>query len=431
MIYKKKLFLLIFFAAVSVKAETLSFETIWSEIKKSSSAMQAADLQKEALREGLSRADRHWLPRLYLDARAYQTNDPSSAFFGILQQRQVTASDFTPSDLNHPSDKTFTQGAIGLDWALYEGGLKSAQVDMYSHSLQAQKFAAQQVELEQFTQTAMAYANIALAEKQTNKLQRINDELNKLIKNYQLGSRSNPVGYSGLLGMKSLANRISGLLTQMKAQGESQKQVLKEMGLNTQEWSPEKIESEKFVEKYLNVENSERSFKSRALLENVKVSESLTQMEQARFLPRIGAFAESYLFKGDRDIANGYTAGLYLQWSLFDPSDFGRLSESRLKSQASAKYVEASLQQERAERQSYENSIQALHENLKLLSDSDKLMEEQAKMSSVLFKNGSISALQFVEILNRRVDLIDQQTQAESQLLKSSVEYASRNGELK
>jgi outer membrane protein TolC len=133
-------------------------------------------------------------------------------------------------------------------------------------------------------------------------------------------------------------------------------------------------------------------------------------------------FAEGYMFNGDRDTANGYTAGLYLQWNLFNPADYGTLKEARLKSMAAEKYSEAMEQRERAEGKALEKAITAYKENLQLLNDSQKILAEQTQVTETLFKNGSINALQFVEVLSRRADVVDNQTEASLGLLKASSE---------
>jgi hypothetical protein len=46
-------------------------------------------------------------------------------------------------------------------------------------------------------------------------------------------------------------------------------------------------------------------------------------------------------------------------------------------------------------------------------------MTEQTNMMRGLFQNGSISALQFVEVLARRVDLIEARTRTESSVVDS------------
>lgn len=401
-------------SAQGARAQSVSFEEIWTQIRTTSPAREAAYLSTESLSEGERRVSRHWLPHVYLDARTYRTNDPGNVFFGLLEQRKVDSTDFSPNSLNHPDTMTFTRGALGVEMPLYEGNMKMNQQALYEHALQAQSATSEQIEVEQFSRVSQAYGSLAVLVNQIQKLADIDKEMTKLIESYKIGQKSNPVGYSGLLGMKSLANRVTGLLEQYRAQQKGYFNSLREMGFNRNQWAPEPFDSTAFAERYLGSAFEDRE--SRFIIagrENAKVNQKMADMEKARFLPRFGAVAESYLFVGARDTSNGYAAGVYLQWNLFDPSDFGKHKEAQLKAMASEKQVEAMIQQENAERNSLQEQNRAMKINLKLLLDSDQLLHEQMKVATTLFRNGSISALQLVEILNRRTDLVVQQSELE------------------
>lgn len=406
--------------SVGARAETVPFDKVWSSIAQNSPGLKAADLQTQAAAEAKDRAGRHWLPRLYIDAKAYQTNAPGQSFFGLLEQRSLRQSDFNPDYINNPDSETFTRGALGVDLPLYEGGLKSAQVGLQNHLHQSQAKEATGAKVEQYSQAANAYGTIGLLEKQRQKLLGLKQVIERLLKNYQIGVKSNPVGYSGLLGLKSLANRAQGVLVQYEAQLEAAHLNLKELGFAIANWSPQEYETVTFVEKYLNSQNIEPSFQTESLKEKYLIAQEVVRMEKARYLPRVGAFAESYIFNGRRDSANGYTAGLYLQWNLFNSSDYGIHKEAQIKSMAAQKYSEAMEQKERAEKMSLDQTIGALKSNIRLLDDSQNILHEQSQVTEALFKNGSINALQFVEVLNRRVDLIVSQTEVGLSLLQAS-----------
>lgn len=413
----------------TVAANTLSFAEIWRKVSESSPAQEGARLRTQSVEESLSRAKNHWLPKVYLDARSYRTNDPGNSFFGLLEQRKVETTDFSPNPLNHPNSQTFTRGALGLNLAFYEGGMKQAQTEMFRHQVASQKLLASQIELEQYAQSGFAYGMIASRQTQKAKFKELSGEISKLMKRYQLGQKSNPVGYSGLLGMKSLANRIAGLVEQLEAQENASYGVLKEMGIKEVNWIPQSFDARAFVDQYLSTPQSlqeSRSYKTLAEIEETQAANQASTMEKARYLPRAGAFAEAYLFNGSRATSNGYTAGLYLQWNLFDPSDFGRYKEAKLQAMAADQFTQASIQRENAEQKNLLETIRALRSNLARLDESDKLLSEQTRVSSTLFKNGSINALQFVEILNRRTDLISLQSEAEMSLLKTATEQIKK-----
>ncbi|WP_415063065.1 TolC family protein [Bdellovibrio sp.] len=413
-------FLQLMIFGLSAQAEQVSFGKVWNSISQTSPGLKAAELQSQAAVEAKDRAGRHWLPRLYLDARSYQTNAPGQSFFGLLEQRSLRQTDFNPDAINNPDSEVFTRGSLGVDLPLYEGGMKSAQVSLQNHLSQSQDHEAAGVRVEQYSEVAKAYGSLGLLEQQKQKLLNLKQIIDRLLKSYQIGVKSNPVGYSGLLGLKSLSNRVQGLLVQYEAQSRAYYVALKEMGYTENQWSPQAEETIVFVEKYLASHSEEASFQVESLKEKSMVAQEASKMEKARFLPRVGAFAESYIFNGSRDTANGYTAGLYLQWSLFNPSDYGTHKEAQIKSLAAQKYTEAMEQKERAEKLSLDQAIQALKANIRLLEDSQKILIEQSQVAESLFKNGSINALQFVEVLNRRVDLVTSQADAGMNLLQAA-----------
>ncbi|MCB9072266.1 MAG: TolC family protein [Bdellovibrionaceae bacterium] len=421
----KYLFLLTFFLWNDlIFAQTLSFEDVWKQIDSQSLAQQSAELQVQSLQESQQRASRHWLPKVYVDMKSYRTNDPGASFFGVIEQRALSNADFNAAQINNPAAATYSRGAVGLDFSLYEGGMKSNQVDMLKKSVQAQQEFSNQTKIDQYAQVGYLYGGIGVLQKTQLRLTALKTEVDNLLKKYQLGSRSNPVGYSGLLGMKSLAHRVTGLMTATQSQTSAYYNSLREFGVSQTNWYPETVSSQQFIDKYLfaNIVPSEEqsSYKVDSLKMHARATEFAAKMERARFLPQVGAFAEGYMFKGSRDTANGYMAGLYLRWNLFNSTDYGAYKEARLRAQAMERGSQAEAQRERAERKGVVQSLQALKENLDLMTDSDKLLDEQVKTTRTLFKNGSINALQMAEVLNRRADLIAQLNDIELKLLESA-----------
>lgn len=409
----------------SVHAESLSFPAVWSQINQGSPAQEASRLQTEVMISSQSRAEKHWLPRVYIDAKSYQTNDPGASFLGVLEQRSLQQSDFNSDLINHPESRLYTRGALGVDLALFEGGMKSAQVDLFKYSVEAQKSASAQVQIEQYAQVGLAYGSLLVLAEKKDRLQTLSREIAGMLKKYQLGSKSNPLGYSGLLGMKSLQIRLTGLINQYQAQSRSYYAGLKEMGLQEANWSPGAgVNISGFVKRYFSLpevnSSAASSYRSESTKQKVAASLEMANMEKAKSLPRFGAFAESFVFSGDRAQANGYNAGIYLQWNLFDPADYGSFGDAKLKAQVAAKSSEAADQQERAERAALFESVGSLKENIGLLNESYQLLLEQSKMTETLFRNGSINTLQIVEILSRRADVIAQQAQAELALIAAA-----------
>lgn len=414
---------LIVFQGITAQAEDMNFQTIWKLISDKSHVQKATQLESDAVKEAKNRSARHWLPRLYLDVKGYQTSDPGSSFIGLLEQRAVTQTDFDLDAINHPDQHFYTRGALGLDFPLYEGGMKVAEYRMQNHFSNSKEQEIIKIRNEQYAEVAKTFGALAVIDQQKNKLSEMNNTLARLLKGYKLGIRSNPVGYSGLLGLRSLSNRLQGLLKQYGLQSEALYLALKEMGLEkNSDWRPQFEDVTKFTKKFLTVNKLEESSAARSVKEKAMASKEASQMGKARFLPKIGAFAETYAFSGSRATANGYTAGLYLQWNLFSPSDYGTLKESKLHTAAADYYAQAYAEKERAEFHSLQKTSESLLANIELLSDSEKIMTEQVQVTENLFKNGSVNALQFVEVLSRRVDLISSQTEAQMSLIKTDAE---------
>lgn len=404
--------------------QTLSFAEVWKEIRSQSPSLSAAEAGIKAAQGAEERASRHWLPRLYLDAKSYQTNDPGNVFFGLMEQKALTAPDFNTSAINNPNSQTFTRAALGLDLPLYEGGMKNNN-HKFSQSMEsAQVLSGKQTEVDQYSQVANSYASIAIIKNQNQKLTELSAVLDRMTKTYQLGSKANPIGYSGLLGMKSLSNRTQGMIIALQARMDGHLALLSQMGLRQQNWQPQFQDAETFVNNHLAGTAPRQSYRTQSLKLQIDALESAAEMEKSRYLPRVGAFAESYQFNGSRDTAQGYTAGLYLQWSLFNPNDFGSYNEAKLRATSQAKQVEASVQMERAQFESLQQGLKAAQSNLKLLNESQKILTEQTQIAENLFKNGSINALQFVEVLNRRADLINAQTEAALQVVQLAADLA-------
>jgi Outer membrane efflux protein len=420
------LFVQLLWLPLKANASEFSLEEVWRAISVQSKSQQAANLEFQAASVASDRASLHWLPRVYLDAKSFETNDPGLSFFGILSQRSVTSADFDPSLLNHPSSQLFTRGALGIDLPLYEGGMKIAQEEMQGHIKASKGVETSLIKIAQYAEIARVYGVIGGLVEQKEKLEDLQASLNRLLRSYQLGSKSNPVGYSGLLGLKTLANRIQGLLSENRAKATAGRKELVELGFTNDSWTPIKSKIIDFVDRYFPPPQSGDSPKVLAHQEMAMAAQSRANMEKARYLPKVGAFAEEYVFNGNRSTENGYSAGLYLQWSLYSPSDSGVAKEARLNASASELKASAMAQQDRAESAGIAEAMIAIRENLKLMEESDSLLSEQTRVAADLFKNGSINALQLVEALSRRADLISSHTDAQINLLKLAAEQATK-----
>lgn len=405
--------------ALARAPENKSFDSLWKEVYQKSYSQKSAALDKEVNERTLSRANRHWLPRAYVAGQWFSTNDPTQVFFTNLGQRSVLQSDFAPSDLNNPGRKNFKTATLGLDLPLYEGGMKSSQSSMFESLVKASDYEMKAKKSEEYAEFSRQFGGVLLHSKNELHLTDLEKSLQKVISNYQVGSQSNPVGYSGLLGLKGVGNRIKGMLYEFNLKISNSKKWINTKTENDDVWNPDLSQN---LKDYLNqnLTQSSTSFYSSMMLAQelkVKTLEDAKDMEKARYLPRIGLFAQNNLYSGSRDTANAQVYGLYLMWDLFNSDSYGRVGEANAKAMAAQAKLNAGKQEEKIMLQQLLESKETLERNLELLENSDKLLAEQSVNAMKLFRSGMLSALQLAEVINRRVDLIDNKSKAEVQYL--------------
>lgn len=416
---KVALFLLLMSSFV-VQAEELKSEVeLWNEVFQKSYQKKFLDQEKEANQEGLARAKRHWLPRAYVSGQWFRTNDPTQVFFNNLGQRSIQGSDFTPADLNRPGIKNFRFGSLGLDLPLFEGGLKSSQTSMFDHLVQSSDMERVAKKSEEYGEFSRQFGTLLITEKINQRLNELKIQLTKVISQYQVGSQSNPLGYSGLLGLRGVENRITGLLSETDLKRTNARNWINSKRQNQDAWKVDhKLNLVGFIQNNL-TESANRSYSSLILAQELKVRtlENMKEMEKARFLPRVGLFAQNNIYSGERDSATSQSYGIYLMWDLFNSDSYGRVSEANAKAMASEAKMEAHKQEERIMLVQLSESKITLEKKLTLLEKSDQLLNEQTINAMKLFRSGLLNALQLAEVINRRVDLLENKSKAESQFL--------------
>ncbi len=411
----------------SAEASELSFPEVWNHIAGNTPSEKAVKSELEAAQLGAARSQRHWFPVLYLDAKGYDTNDPGAALFSKLSQRQISPADFSPTLLNHPDAQLIEKVTLGLNLPLYEGGVRVANSEIAQIQARAKALEAQATQQGVFLETARSYQNIAIEERILKSLNHLDKVLSEILSRYRLGSKANPVGYSGLLGLQGLKNRISGLQLEKQAKiqtyyGALTKMAGEQSGALPDKWQPRAEGIIEFAHAHLKsamVAKPLGSLRLQSMETAALASDQMASMEKARFLPRVGLFAENSLTHGNRDTSSSQTAGAYLQWDLFSASNFGSIKQAQASSAAAHARVSEARLREDIEVLGSQQATRALEESLKLLIDSARLLAEQTEVAKKLFNSGAMNALQFAEVLNRRADLLAAIEQAETEYLNT------------
>lgn len=414
-----------FFASFMVlsnahSAEVKKFNTLWDEIYQKSYDKKSSELERETFELSLKRADRHWLPRVYLGGQWFSTNDPTQVFFTNLGQRSIQQADFIPSDLNYPGRKNFKTATLGLDLPIYEGGMKSTQSSMLKSLVKASELEIKARKSEEYAEFSRQYGGLIIYTENEKYLSDLKSKLGSIIASYQVGSQSNPVGYSGLLGLKGVINRINGALYEVELKIQNAKFWINSKIEKNEDWAPDTtIKLGEFLKQNLS-QSAHQSYSSMLLAQEIKTStlDDVKEMEKARHLPKIGFFAQNNMYSGNRDTQNAQAFGLYLMWDIFNSDSYGRVGEANAKALAAQAKIESGKQTEKIMWDQMNSSKITLEKSIELLSNSDVLLKEQTVNAMKLFKSGMISALQLAEVLNRRVDLIENKIKVESQYLE-------------
>jgi ArsR family transcriptional regulator len=427
--------------STSAHSQTLSFQEIWQKIIVSNEAIDAAQSQVNSKKEAAKGAKYHWLPNVYIGGSYYQTQSPTHSFMGLLEQRAVVNSDFTPSTLNHPPTTTNWAATLGASIPVYEGGSASSKSQMNEHLLNSKIYELAATKNTLYSQSITTFGALKSHLDQSDNLKSYLVELKKNISSYRLGNRSNKIGYLGSLGLKSLLNRTQSTLSENEAKIAAYYNALQILGSPAaSDWAPEAATStESLVEKNITrllteSKNSSGekliSARTLALKEQALAAQAGSKMSKAQYLPNINLFAEESLFHGDRSEESSYIAGVKLQWNIFDSSLYSKIKESNYESKSAEYYSRAKEKQDMIENQQQLISGVAIKQNLTLMRDNFKLITEQVEISNSLYNSGNITILQMVDILSRKLDLILAVTQYEVMLLQNEAEQLNSSGAL-
>ena len=415
---KTAIFLCLFNSAAN--ARDVAINDVLGEILKNSNAKKSSEYALKASEGEASKAQKHWLPTLYIDSSAYETNDPTKTFMGNLYQRSIRTSDFDPNVMNRTASGKYSKSSVGVNLPIYQGGSGVAYNDMAKNIVESKKYDLKQTEIDQYSYAAATYIALVSLSEQKIKLEKIAKNIDEILKKYSLRDKKNQVGYSGLLILQASENKAKSFIIDNQEKTKALYSSLKEMGFESEiAWSVTQRPFEEYLNKYLRFEISENSsFKTSALKAKVDATKNQEKIDNAKNLPQLNLFAENYVFNGNRSNQNGYTAGVNLRWNFFDPFSYNNGSIASNNASASKHEYLAYQQNEKAEIEYINSQINSLQEAVRLASKNDELMFKNVTVSKELFKSGSITASNlsdsimkyldnFVYLANAQMQLID------------------------
>ena len=119
-----------------------------------------------------------------------------------------------------------------------------------------------------------------------------------------MGTKLNPVGYSGLLALKALKNQIVAELDQTSFQIKNHKKILEL--LSCEKITDDLWQFDTSISQYLKIYapilegDPQVSLEVKSQLAVAKASQQKINAERAKYLPKVGLFAQDSLYTGER-----------------------------------------------------------------------------------------------------------------------------------
>ncbi|MBI1822678.1 MAG: TolC family protein [Nitrospirae bacterium] len=288
-----------------------------------------------------------------------------------------------------------------------------------------------------YHETLLLFGTFKIFQKESSQLESLSDTTRGLLENYRIGVKRNPLGYSGLLGLKSVANRIKEAISENDSRIRLVKNTLEERGVGLpKRWIPAKEPGKEsiltfadyFLKPNKNSFAEKKSPRAEMMFAEAQASELQIEGEKAKTRPQVGLFSEGYLADGNRDAAASYVLGLYFRWNLLSSETYRKTDQARISASALKARAEDFQLQEKIEFENASVSASALRQRIALLEENTALLEEQLKTSQKLFASGSINVLQLVEVINQKLDLNIRLGNAEAEYVQAKIVQAKGSG---
>ena len=308
------------------KSQFLSVKEAVDAVTSNNSAVQSARIDEAIAQQKYKQTNAGFLPQVNFSYSALATNNPLNVFGFKLQQRTVTAADFNPDKLNHPSGTSdFTtkievqQPLLNMD-AVYMKKSAEAQVESYQFKTKRTSeyliFETQKA----YYQLQLAHQAVAVWEESLSTVKSIYDFTNNRFK-------QGLIQKSDLLNVEVQVLDIESKLNEAKANVLNASDYLsvlmnKPMGVSYSTDSLQQLQSEGGIE--INIPEKRNDFL--AIGKAMEATGLMIKSSKMKLLPRVNAFGSYQLndkkFTGFN--ANSYLAGIQLTWNIFDGNNIKR-----------------------------------------------------------------------------------------------------------
>lgn len=390
-------FLFIFLAGKAQEKQPLSMNDAVAAAIANNSAVKIAGVDEQIAKAKYKQTDAIYLPQAGFSYTAFSTNNPLNAFGFKLQQKSISATDFDPALLNHPSaTPDFTtkfevqQPLINMDMNYQRKGA-AKQIEMYQLAtartkdylafetkkayLQLQMLYNTDKVLKEALATAKAAHKSAGDYFKQGLIQKsdvLNTEVHAMNIETQIkNSQSNIQDASDMLSM--LMGKTTGIVYTVDSSGKSET-VLDSLQFNA----------------------NRADFK--AMQKGMEAYDLMIKSSKMSMLPKLNAFG-SWQLNDNRMLsfgANSWLLGMQLSWNIFNGNRTKNtiaqqhLEKEKLSKQLQQQQNETQLQINHAKRQISDASFAMQQQQLAVTQSSEALRVLQNRYSQGLVKTTDV-----------------------------------------
>jgi len=385
----------------------LSLEEALNQATERGFEIQIANQDAEAAKAGLTQSNASFLPQIYFEEMAVNTNDPIGVFGIKLRQGVITNADFNPVILNNPDAESNFTSKFQLNQPVFNPDAfmqRSAAKYMYKSAQDRQKVAIEYTRLkvkEVYYRLVVLDEQIKVVENFLKTVQAIRDQA----KDYFDQGIINKADY--LNAEVQVLSTQKDVLEVKNYRDTTNDQLLILLGITDyQTIQPTDLINIESLDDYSSITfNGENSTLS-ALENQVRASESKLKSSRFKFIPKLNVFGSydynaSSLFGTDE---SSYTIGASLRWDLFQGmKNIGEIAKHK----AEYKRAEIIYQQKMLEMNTESEMIKrSINEAIISLELSNLVVEQS--IEDVRIRND-----RYLQGLEKTTDLL----QSESQLL--------------
>lgn len=414
-------------------ANPLLFPTVPDEVKVNSE--QAITL-KQAIELALKNNKDIEVARLTVDRSRRQLQEANAALYPTLDaQLQASNSKSAAAEIsaqegftttNGNEDTTAYDGSLTLTYNIYTGGSRVANIRRSQRQIRFDELDLERTVEETRFEAARDYYGLQNADAQVDIEQAAVDDANqtlkdaKLLEEAGLGTR-----FDVLRAEVELADAQQRLNTAMSNQDIAKRQLAETLNLGTKANLKTADEIKEAGTWDLSIEDTiVLAFKNRAELEQFLTQREINaqdkQLALSQIRPQIDVFGSYDILDeadDDVDVADGYTLGTRLQWSLFD----GGAARARAKQAETDINIAENQFANQRDRVRFEVeqayfSLQSNKENIVTSNKAVELAEESLRLARLRFQAG----------VGTQTDVIDAQSQlttARGNFLTAVIDY--------